>query len=155
MELEENCAGGLAKRVELATPVARKATSRRTVGRRETGSLERRAVVSGKDDFIDSPDNSNKYLEDKVVFDQSEERLDKLEGKLMEEDNEVCLMFEEDDKVEDKVHNTLRKHIGFWRESGVSEFAVSVILNGYVPQMQRQPERYKEGNNKSYNDERA
>ncbi len=32
---------------------------------------------------------------------------------------------------------------------------MSVILNGYVPQMQREPERYKEGNNKSYKDERV
>ena len=134
----------------------RKATSQRTVGRTETGSLERRAVVSRKKgDFIKSTDTSNKYLEDKVVFDQSEERFDKLEGKLMEEDNKVCFMFEEDDKVEDKVHKTLRKHISFWTESGTSEFAVSMILNGYVPHMQRQPERYKDGNNKSYNDERA
>ena len=135
--------------------MARKATLRRTAGRRERGSLEGRAAVFSKDDFMDSHDHSNKYLEDKVVFDQSEEKLDKLEGKLLEEDNEVCLMFEEDNEVEDKVHNTLRKHIGFWRESGASEFAVSVILNGYVPQMQREPERYKEGNNKSYKDERA
>ena len=69
---------------------ARKATSRRTVGRRETGSLERRAVVSSKDDFIESTDTSNKYLEDKVVFDQSEETFHNLEGKLMEEDNKVA-----------------------------------------------------------------
>ena len=34
------------KRVEPATPVARKAASLRTVVRRETGSLERSAVVS-------------------------------------------------------------------------------------------------------------
>merc|ERR1711867_117964 len=69
LELEENCAGG--KRVEPVTPVARKATLPRTAGRRETGSLERRAAFSNKDDFMISPDLSNKYLEDKVVFDQS------------------------------------------------------------------------------------
>ena len=46
-------------------------------------------------------------------------------------------MFEEDDKIESKVHNTLRKHIGFWTESGASEFAVSVILNDYVPLCRR------------------
>ena len=44
LKLELNCEGY--KRVEPATPVARKATSPRTVGRRETGSLERSAVVS-------------------------------------------------------------------------------------------------------------
>ena len=153
LELEGNCAGG--QRLEPVIPVARRATFPKTAGRKETGSLERKAVSSSKDDFISSPDLRNKCIEDKVVFDKSEERLDKLEGKLLEEDDEVCLMFEEDSEVEDKVHNTLRKHIGFWRESGASEFAVSVILNGYVPQMQREPERYKEGNNKSYKDERA
>ena len=69
----------------------RKATSQRTVGRTETGSLERRAVVSRKKgDFIKSTDTSNKYLEDKVVFDQSEEKFHKLEGKLMKEDNKVA-----------------------------------------------------------------
>ena len=35
-----------------------------------------------------------------------------------------------------------------------SDFAVSVILNGYVPQLQFSPERYREGNNKSYKDKR-
>merc|ERR1711867_403078 len=47
------------------------------------------------------------------------------------------------------------KHVDFWRESGASDFAVSVILNGYVPQMQRNPEKYQEKNNKSYRDEMA
>ena len=51
------------------------------------------------------------------------------------------------------MHDTLRKHIDFWCESGAPDFAVSVILNGYVPQMQRRPERYMEENNKSYRDE--
>ena len=153
LDMEENCAG---KRLEPATPAGNRATSGRIVGRqRETGNLEGETVVPSKDDFIFSPGRSNKHLEDKVVFDQSEERLDKLEGKLIENEDEICLMFEEDDKVEDKVHDTLRKHIDFWRESGASDFAVSVILNGYVPQMQRRPERYMEENNKSYRDEMA
>ena len=62
-------------------------------------------------------------------------------------------MYEEDDRIEGKIHDTFRKHVEFWRESGASDFAVSVILNGYVPQMQRNPERYQEKNNKSYRDE--
>ena len=152
-DLEEVCAG---KRLGPATRAASRAISGKTAGRqRETESREEEVLVQSKDDFIHSPDYNNKYLEDKVVFDQSEERLDKLEGKLMEDEDEICLMFEEDDKVEDKVHDTLRKHIGFWRESGASDFAVSVILNGYVPQMQRKPERYMEKNNKLYRDEMA
>ena len=153
LELEGNCAGG--QRLGPAIPVARRATFPKTAGRKETGSLEGGTAVGGKDDFIDSNDKDNKCLEDKIVFDKSEERLDKLEGKLVEEDDEVCLMFEEDREVEEKVHNTLRMHLDFWKESGASEFAVSVIMNGYVPQMQREPERYKESNNKSYKEERA
>ena len=92
-------------------------------------------------------------MEEKLVFDQAEARLDRLEGKLVEEETEVCLIFEEDARIEEKVHDTLRKHVGFWRESGASDFAVSVILNGYVPQMQRNPEKYQEKNNKSYRGE--
>ena len=48
----------------------------------------------------------------------------------MEEETEVCRMYEEDDRIEGKIHNTLRKQVEFWRESGASDFAVSVILNG-------------------------
>ena len=73
-------------------------------------------------------------------FDKAEERLDRLEGKLEEKESEVCVMLEEDDKIEGKIHDTLRKHVSFWQESGASNFAVSVILNGYVPQLQRYPE---------------
>ena len=64
-------------------------------------------------------------------------------------------MHEEDDKIEGKVHDTLRKHMRFWQESGVSDFAVSVILNGYLPQLQCNPEKYCEGNNKSYKEEKV
>ena len=149
--MEENCAG---RRLEPATRVGSKAISGKIVGwPKRTGSLEEEASSPSKDDFISSPEFYNKDLENKVVFDRSEERLDVLEGRLIEDEAEICLMYEEDDRIEEKVHDTLRKHIEFWRESGASDFAVSVILNGYVPQMQRKPERYMEENNKSYKDE--
>ena len=64
-------------------------------------------------------------------------------------------MYEEDERIEEKVHDTLRKHVSFWQESRASDFAVLVILNGYVPQLQCYPEKYREKNNKSYKDERA
>ena len=140
--MEENCAG---RRLEPATRVGSKVTSGRIVGwPKRTGSLEEEASIPVKDDFISSPEYSNKDLENKVVFDQTEERLDILEGSLIEDEAEICLMYEEDDRIEEKVHDTLRKHIEFWRESGASDFAVSVILNGYVPQMQRKPEIHGE-----------
>ena len=138
-ELKEVCAG---ERPGPATRVESRATSGKTAGRQERKTKEgsKEETVKEKKGFITSrKDIVNKDLEDKVVFDRSEERLDELEGKL-EEEEEVCLMFEEDDKVEDKVHDTLRNHVGFWRQSGASDFAVSVIENGYVPQMQRKPE---------------
>ena len=110
------------------------------------GSPEKEASVSGKDDFISTEFNDamNKDMEEKMVFDRAEVRLDSLEGSLVEKETERCLMYEEDDRIEEKVHDTLRKHVDFWRESGASDFAVSVILNGYVPQMQRNPEKYQE-----------
>ena len=74
------------------------------------------------------------------MFDAAEARMDKLEGKLENEEEEVCLMFEEEAEIESKVHNTLRRHLKFWQESGASDSAVSVVLNGYVPQMWRNPE---------------
>ena len=88
LDMEENCAG---KRLEPATPAGSRDTSGRTAGwQKETGSLEGETVLS-RDDFICSSDSSNKDFEDKVVFEQSEERLDKLEGKLTEDEDEVCL----------------------------------------------------------------
>ena len=75
----------------------------------------------------------------KEIFDCAEEKLNCLEGGLVEEDSEVCLMYEEDDRIKEKVYDTLRRHVEFWYESGASDFAVSVILNGYIPQMQRNP----------------
>ena len=34
--------------------------------------------------------------------------------------------------------------------TGASDFALSVVKNGYVPQLWENPERYEEANNKSY-----
>ena len=145
--MEEKCAG---RRLEPAILVGNKVTSGRIVEwPKRTGSLEEEATISTKDDFISiGPDYNNKDLEEKVVFDRAEERLDSLEGSLIEDEAEICLMYEEDDRIEEKVYDTLRKHVEFWHESGPSYFAVSTILNGYVPQMQRKPERYQEKNNK-------
>ena len=116
----------------------------------EESSREEGAVdVEGKICDSDDPRVVNKDSEDKNSFDKAEERLDELEGKLEEKESEVCVMHEEDEEIEGKIHDTLRNHVRFWRESGASDFAVSVILNGYVPQLQFSPERYSEGTNKS------
>ena len=34
--------------------------------------------------------------------------------------------------------------------TGASDFALSVVKNGYVPQLWENPEKYEEPNNKSY-----
>ena len=94
-------------------------------------------------------------VREKLAFESAEEKLDRLEGRLVEEETDVCLMYKEDAKVEEKVHNTLREHVRFWKETGASDFAVSVICNGYVPQMRRNPGKYMEKNNKSYKEERS
>ena len=49
------------------------------------------------------------------------------------------MIFEEEEDLENKVHDTLARHASFWRESGASSFAVSVVENGYVPQMWENP----------------
>ena len=81
----------------------------------------------------------NKEIGEKFMFDAAEARMDKLEGKLENEEEEVCLMFEEEAEIESKVHDTLGRHVKFWQESGASHFAVSVVLNRYVSQMWQNP----------------
>ena len=127
--MEGKCAG---RRLEPAMFVGNKAISGKIAEYpRRMGSPEKEVSVLCKDDFISiSPDDTNKDIEEKIVFDQAEERLNSLEGSLVEEETEICLMYEEDDRIEEKVHDTLRKHVEFWHESGASDFAVSVILNG-------------------------
>ena len=74
---------------------------------------------------------------------------------MAEDSGDVCLMFEEDEDLENKVHDTLARHASFWRESGASNFAVSVVENRYVPQMWENPQEYEEKNNGSYQEEKS
>ena len=125
--MEGKCA---ARRLEPAMFVGNKAISGRIAEYpRRMGSPEKEASNCSRDDFISigPDDNINKDIEEKVVFDRAEERLDSLEGSLVEEETEICLMYEEDDRIEEKVHDTLRKHVEFWHESGAPDFAVLVI----------------------------
>ena len=89
---------------------------------------------------------------EKLVVDAAEKKLEDLVGALAEENGDVCLMFEEEEDLENKVHDTLARHASFWRESRASNFAVSVVENGYVPQMWENPQEYEEKNNGSYQD---
>ena len=83
---------------------------------------------------------------------KAEARLDRLEGslELTLGQGEVVLMFDEEIGMDDKVHRTLRDHYDFWKESGASDFACSVIRNGYIPEFISDPGCYSEPNNKSF-----
>ena len=162
--LEESCAG---ERRERAIVVADKAISRRIVGQPRrmpspesggTGDGKSGAGKAGKVEggfmYDYKMESGNKNAKEKLVFDSAEEKLDKLEGKLVEDETDVCLIYKEDVRVEEKVHNTLREHVGFWKDTVALEFTVSVICNGFVPQMRTDPGKYQEKNNKSYREER-
>ena len=87
--------------------------------------------------------------DEKLVVDAAEKKLEDLVGSLVEDNGDVCLMFEEEEDLENNVHDTLARHASFWRESGASSFAISVVENGYVPQMWENPQEYDEKNNGS------
>ena len=59
-------------------------------------------------------------------------------------------MYDKEIGIDDKVHCTLRDHYDFWKESGASEFACSVIRNGYIPEFSSDPGCYSEPNNKLF-----
>ena len=60
------------------------------------------------------------------------------------------VIFEDDEKIDLKVKDTLRSHIAFWEASGATKFALSVIREGYIPSFSKAPEEYEEPNNASY-----
>ena len=77
-----------------------------------------------------------------------------LKGKVTWKVEEVVEMFKEDAEVDYKVHSTLREHFDFWKETGVSNFALSVIEHGYRLKFLETPVSYEEPNNGSYRDNR-
>ena len=93
-----------------------------------------------------------------VSVETAENKLDRLEGglKAAEVDSaDHVVMFDDDSEAEFKVKSTLKEHYAFWEESGASEFAKSVIRNGYIPQLDSLPQAYEERNNRSYLDNKA
>ena len=51
--------------------------------------------------------------DEKLVVDAAEKKLEDLVGVLAEGSEDVCLMFEEEEDLENKVHDTLARHAGF------------------------------------------
>ena len=86
--------------------------------------------------------DDSKELETVGVFDKFEkenvekveEYLDKLEGaiELEEKGGDIVEIFEDEAGIEGKIHDTLFWHLDFWKETGASDFALSVVKNGYV-----------------------
>ena len=70
-------------------------------------------------------------------FRNAEARLDRLEGAFLLDSNEedVFWLFDEEVGIDSKVHRTLRDHVAFWEHTGASHFALSVIRNGYIPDL--------------------
>ena len=46
---------------------------------------------------------------------EAEKKIDELEGVFAEENDDVCLIFEEEENLENKMHDILAKHASFWR----------------------------------------
>ena len=86
-----------------------------------------------------------------LEFDSEESKLDRLEKVTVtcDEGNEV-LIYEEEQGVELLVYGTLKRHLGFWEESGASTFAKSVIRDGFKLNLLQVPGKYEEPNNASY-----
>ena len=119
-DVERVCLGEIQGPV---TVVERQGTSKETVGSplpRKMGSSREEIVTDSitKVSDMDVPRVCNKSLEDKKGFDSAEEGLDELEERIVERESEVCVMHKEGEKIERKIHDTLRKHVCFWQESG-------------------------------------
>ena len=80
--------------------------------------------------------------------------LDRLEGVIATDDLGEVWVVEDDLNVEGKVATTLWDHVAFWEGIGASDFALSVIKDGYKLNMKEIPEAYSEPNNESYRDNR-
>ena len=57
--------------------------------------------------------------EEKLLVDEVERKLDKLEGYIGRDEEDVFLIFEEDGELEFKVHDTLRRHAGIGERQGL------------------------------------
>ena len=120
-----------------------------------------RAESAREDDFIETVNPHDKSVPvaepieagviDVMVAERALIKLDKLEGavSLSESKGDEIVIFEDDVEAGEKVTSTLKSHYDYWEKTGASEFAKSVIRNGYIPVFSEMPSRYREPNNKS------
>ena len=78
------------------------------------------------------------------------ELLERFEGGVVTEQDGLAVMFEADADIEYSLTGTLRAHLLAWRQIDAGAFALSVIENGYIPNLGPMPTFYSEANNKSY-----
>ena len=78
------------------------------------------------------------------------ELLERFEGGVVTEQDGLAVMFEADADIEYSLTGTLRAHLPAWRQIDAGTFALSVIENGYIPELGPMPTFYSEANNKSY-----
>ena len=90
-------------------------------------------------------------------FESDAKRLDVLEKVTvaLDKDDDLIVMYDEEEGIEDKVVDTLRNHLGYWEETGASAFACSIISQGYIPSFEKTPSEYEEPNNGSYKKNRS
>ena len=89
-----------------------------------------------------------------IKIKKEEKLLDKLESmpELKEEEDDLVEVFNEESGATSKVTTTLRDHYSHWKETGASQFSLSVIKDGYKIKLEKCPEdvKYEEDNNSSY-----
>ena len=56
----------------------------------------------------------------------------------------MCEIVKDKEDVEEKSLDMLRLRPDYWKETRVSEFALSLIENGYVPHLIENPPKYEE-----------
>ena len=104
--------------------------------------VEKRAIVVSE---VDKEGELNYFRDLEAI-----NRLDRLEGQIGQRCEQEDLV---DIYVEDKallVHDSLRRHVEAWKEAGAGRFAIEVIEKGFKLDLEREPERYEEKNNKNF-----
>ena len=72
---------------------------------------------------------------------------------MVTEENVLAVMYEADSDIKFKLTGTLKSHLSAWRHiAHCRAFAISVIENGYIPNLGPMPTFSSEANNKSYRD---
>ena len=99
---------------ECVTAVGRRATSGHSAMSGKTiRDLERAGMERELKDSSLVLYKSEINIDEKLVVEDADKILDKLEGVMAEDKDDVCLIFEEEEDIENKVHDTLARHASF------------------------------------------